>query len=133
MADDISKLVLSSATIDVFLQNPGLDLTLGVAANNTVKGGCICFLRYGSGSEDLDIVWFDNGDVIRSSQTSNLNDFRESFECAAKYGMAATYCITHDLVRLSMVNLYPCMCSCAPEEGKGKGRPARDIRRLSGC
>ena len=133
MADDINKLFLSSDVIDVFVQNPGLNLTLGDAAQFTVEGGCICFLRYGSNSDDLDYVRFDNGNFISSSQTSNLKDFRENFECAAKYGMAATYCISTDRKRIRMVNLYPCMCSCAPEEGKGKGRRANEIRQLSGC
>ncbi len=133
MADDINKLVLSSNVIDVFLQNPGLNLTLGDAARFTLEGGCIRFLRYGTNSEDLDIVQFDNGNVLNSSQTPDLKDFRENFECAAKYGMAVTYCISTDLKTIRMVNLYPCLCSCAPEEGRGKGRRANEIRRLSGC
>ncbi len=132
MADDTNKLVLSSNAIDVLVQNPGLNLTLGDVTNFTLEGGCIRFLRYGNNSQDLVYVLFDNGNFLSSSQTQNLKDFRESFECAAKNGMAATYCITSDRKRISMVNLYPCLCSCAPGEGKGKGRRATDMLALSG-
>ena len=129
---DIDKLNLSSSTIDVLLQNPGLNLTLADASLFDFEGGCIRFLRYGTNSEDLDIVQFDNGNRILSSETPGLKDFRESFECAAKNGMAATYCISKDRKRITMVNLYPCLCSCSPEEGKGKGRRANEILGLSG-
>ncbi len=131
MADDINKLVLNSNAIDVLLQNPGLNLTLGDAASFKLEGGCIRLLRYNANSEDLVYVMFDNGNVIHSSQTPDLKDFRESFECAAKYGMAVTYCISNDRKQIIMVNLYPCRCSCYHEEGKGKGRRANEILGLS--
>ena len=129
---DTDQLILSSGTIDVFLQNPDLGLTLADAAQFDIEGGCIRYLRYGTNAEDLDIVQFDNGDKILSSQTPALKDFRESFECAAKYGMAVTYCISKDRKRITMVNLYPCLCACGSAEGKGKGRRATEILGLSG-
>ncbi len=60
---------------------------------------------------------------------SNLGDFREGFECAAKYGFGATICVNKETKRLSMLNLYPCLCDC--KDGKGHGRPADDFRSLS--
>ena len=85
-----NNLTLSSSTIDVLLQNPGLDLTLSDASQFDLEGGCIRFLCYGSNSKDLVIVEFDNGNRIRSSETPGLKDFRGSFKCAAKHGMAGS-------------------------------------------
>lgn len=129
MTDDINKLILSSSTIDVLIQNPGLNLTLPVASEFDFKGGCIRLLRYQDNSEDLDYVLFDNGDSISGPV---LKDFRENFECAAKNGMALTCCISKDRKTIKMVNLYPCLCSCGPEEGRGKGKRANEILGLSG-
>ena len=132
MADNIRKIVLSSTTIDVLTQNPGLNMTLTDASRFDLEGGCIRLLRYGDDSSDLDYVLFDNGNSLSSGQTPGLKGFRESFECAAKHGMAVTYCITKDRKKIRMVNLYPCLCSCGPDEGKGKGRRANEIFGLSG-
>ncbi|GJL51843.1 hypothetical protein [Candidatus Nitrospira salsa] len=127
-----NQLTISSSTIDVLTQNPGLNLTLGDAANFTLEGGCIRLMRYEENSEDLNYILFDNGNSLRSSQTPGLKDFRQSFECAAKHGMAVTYCISTDRKKIRMVNLYPCLCSCGSKEGKGNGRRANEILGLSG-
>lgn len=132
MADNINSFVLSSSVVDVLVGNPGLNLTLGDAAQFELEGGCIRLMRYEKNSEDLTYILFKNGNVLSSGPTSNLKDFRETFECAAKNGMGVTYCISKDRKRIRMVNLYPCLCSCGPEEGKGDARPARDFRALSG-
>ena len=92
-------------------------------------GGCIRHLYYGSSSKDLDFVAFDNGDSISSTTVSNLGDFREGFECAAKYGFGATICVNKETKRLSMLNLYPCLCDC--KDGKGHGQRAEAFRGLS--
>ena len=131
MNDNVNKLILNNDIINVITQNPGLNLSLSDVQNVTLEGGCVRFIRYGKNSDDLTMVRFDNGTVLSSSATPTLADFRESFECAAKHGMAVTYCITRDRKTLSMVNLYPCLCSCGSKEGDGKGHKASEIFGLS--
>jgi hypothetical protein len=113
MAQD---LILSKDLIDVLVGNPGLNLTLADASQLKLEGGCIRFIRYGKNSEDIVDVSLDSGHHLSVAQTPGLKDFRESFECAAKYGMRVTYCISHDRRRIQMVNLYPCQCQCRPED-----------------
>lgn len=115
MAQD---LILSKDLIDVLVGNPGLNLTLADASQFKLEGGCISSIRYGSNSEDITDVFFDNGNHLSVAQTPGLKGFRESFECAAKFGMRATYCISHDRKRIQMVNLYPCRCQCRPEDSR---------------
>ncbi|MEZ5351439.1 MAG: hypothetical protein R2762_02295 [Bryobacteraceae bacterium] len=110
MADDVSKLLLSSAVIDVFTQNPGLNISISDALLVTFKNaGCIRMLRYGTGSDNLVYVQFDNAVI---TNVDALKKFKETFECAAKYGMGVTYCESTDGRTISMVNLYPCRCKC---------------------
>lgn len=135
MAQDTKSIVMTDSLIAVVAGNPGLtisinDLVNASTAPRPLRGGCIRYLRYGSSAEDLDRVVFDNGDTITEADAANLKDFRENFECAAKFGMGATFCLIQG--RISMVNLYPCLCTCPPEEGKGHGRPATDFIGLSG-
>jgi len=113
MADTIDKLVLNSAVIDVYTQNPGLDLTIADASRVVlVNAGCIRSMRYGSSSSDLTYVQFDNSTLSGAALKDDLKRFRETFECAAKFGMGVTYCLSKDGKTVSMVNLYPCRCKC---------------------
>ncbi|MEZ5398032.1 MAG: hypothetical protein R2729_00100 [Bryobacteraceae bacterium] len=110
MPDDINKVVFSSHVIDVFTQNPGLSISIGDAlAVRFVDAGCVKLLRYGTKSTDLVYVQFDNATLAIPGA---LQAFRENFECAAKYGMRVTYCVSTDGKTVSMVNLYPCACKC---------------------
>ncbi len=109
-----------------------MSISIADAARFTLEGGCIRLLRYQENSEDLDYVLFDNGDSLSAGQTPGLKDFRESFECAAKNGMAETYCISKDRKKIIMVNLNPCLCSCGCKSGKGKGHRANETFGLSG-
>ncbi len=127
-----NTVVLTADLAAVVAGNPGLNVSITALFLQNLKGGCIRYLRYGSSDKDLDQVAFDNGDLLTSSTNPNLNDFRENFECAAKFGMGCTLCVHRETKIISMVNLYPCLCTCPPEEGKGHGQPASAFVGLSG-
>ncbi len=132
MAQDPTTVVLTPSLIAVAAGNPGLSLSISDLATNDLKGGCIRRLLYGTSDKDLDFVIFDNGDVLTSGTNTNLKYFSENFECAAKFGMGLTVCVNRETGTLRMVNLYPCLCTCPPEEGKGHGQPASAFIGLSG-
>ena len=73
-------------------------------------------MRYQKDSNDLRYIRFDSGEVLNGHGDSALKDdlrkFRETFECAAKYGMKVDYCISTDGKTITMVNLHPCGCPC---------------------
>ena len=136
MSDQMDSIQFTDSLIDVVAGNPGLTISAAdfssVARGDTVlTGGCIRYMRYGSSAEDLDQVAFDNGFVLTEAEAANLKDFRENFECAAKFGMGATFCWNRRDRKIFMVNLYPCLCTCEPEKGRGHGRPATDFLGLS--
>ena len=74
--------------------------------------GCIKMLRYGESDTDLVQVDFDSGDILSTSTASNLNDFRLTFKDAACCGHGITACLDETARHLSMVNVYPCECTC---------------------
>ena len=123
-------IVLTDDVVAVVAGNPGLDISITDLTTAKLKGGCIRYMRYGDSAQDLDMVVFDNGDKITDAEVGNLKDFRENFECAAKEGMGVTFCVIGK--RISMVNLYPCLCTCSSSSGIGKGRPASYFLPLSG-
>ncbi len=114
MADDVTKVLLNSAVLDIYTQNPGLSISIADALNFVFKNaGCIRCMRYNTNSDELVYVQFD---TVVITNVDALKKFKETFECAAKYGMGVTYCESTDGKRIVMVNLYPCRCKCKPND-----------------
>lgn len=120
----------SPNVVSVLAGNPGLSFTraqldaiqrgtlvlVGVGSitigGSLTPKGCITRLFYGSSSEDLDFVEVDG--VYYAP--SNLKDFRERFEDAARHGLRINFCLDKNTNKMSMLNLYPCGC-CAHDNG----------------
>ena len=136
MADDKTLFTLSPSVAQVLAASIGGTLTpvqLGsiTAGTIVVRGGCIRHLYYQDNSQDLRLVEFDNGTSITSTEATNLKDFRERLEDAAKFGMGVTFCLDTKNRRMFMLNLYPCLCKCGDGAGRGHGQDAGRLEGLS--
>lgn len=101
----------------VLATNPGLlvtqvDLAAIISGDIFSDAGCIKVLRYGKNSKDVEYVEFDSGKSLDSSAITNLSDFAQVFQDAANHGLRVTYCRYKAAKRISMVNLWPCGCTC---------------------
>jgi hypothetical protein len=135
MAED-RTISITSTVAQVISGSIGATLTaaqLGSITAGTIvlRGGCIRHLYYQDSSEDLRLVAFDNGSSVSSGEATNLKDFRERLEDAAKYGMGATFCLDTQNRRIFMLNLYPCLCKCGDGAGRGHGQDAGRLDALS--
>lgn len=74
--------------------------------------GCITYLQFLDGDDDLSQVRFDSGERLDKANATNLNDFRETFKCAANHGYGVTACHFTATKKIRMVNLIPCRCGC---------------------
>ena len=117
MGADDKAVTFTQDLIDVVVNNPGLTMSIGdlqIAERGEIKmpRGCIKELRFGNKDNDLVQVIWESGYVLKTSNASNLNDFRETFKEAACCGHGISACHFINAKRISMVNLTPCQCKC---------------------
>ena len=126
---DNVQLTVTQSAIDVIRANPGLTFSaadirainagtlvlvpgsvVGPSGQTQFPSGCITSLRFESDKE-LTMVEID-GKPYTTATIANLNDFRETFKEAACCGHGVSFCLFTDQKRMSMLNVYPCKCTC---------------------
>lgn len=127
--DDKVQLTATPNAIRVIAANPGLTFSAsdiralntgnlvlvpsGAISPGTVTSvsGCITYLQFLNGDDDLNLVGID-GVFYTQGQITNLNDFRETFKEAACCGHGVSFCWYKEEKRMTMLNLEPCKCTC---------------------
>ena len=85
----------------------------GIGGSVGVRRGCIEYMRYQTGSEDLREIRMDGAGY----GGENVNDFREILEKAAFHMKCINFCWNKETHRMTMLNVYP-QCCCRCEEVK---------------
>ncbi|MCK5354438.1 MAG: hypothetical protein KAJ63_04920, partial [Methyloprofundus sp.] len=86
---------------------------IGPIGGKLTKQGCIEYMRYQTGSDDLVQIKIDG--ALYSG--GNLKDFREILEKAAFHMKCINFCWNYKTRQMTMLNIYP-QCCCRCEENK---------------